>query len=120
VSSFARGIGDAALADVLGGFDGGRSFWAAMLAALELAIARSRDRDQAFSSYPSGELRRFLRDVDDALSLAVTAVTVQEVLNRDDRGIGTPASRRAAIDEVLQRRARQAAAAARAGRTGTG
>jgi hypothetical protein len=97
---------DRALADVLGGYDGGRAFWLAALAALEEACRRSRDRAEAFSSYPPGEFNRLLREVDDALGLAAIAVGVQEVLN-DDGANGTPAGRRAEIDELLRRRVRQ-------------
>jgi hypothetical protein len=100
--------GDRALADVLGGYDGGRAFWLAALAALEQACVRSRDRTEAFSSYPPSELRRFLADVDDALGLAVIAVGVQEILNGDDDPRETAASRRAEIDALLLRRVRQA------------
>lgn len=97
---------DRALADVLGGYDGGRAFWLASLAALEQAVVRSRDRADAFSSYPPGELRRFLHDVDDALGLAVIAVGIQEILN-DEPGKESPAERRGEIDELLRRRVHQ-------------
>lgn len=104
---------DRRLADVFGGYEGGVAFWFAALSALELAAARSRERRDAFSSWPEGEWRRFLRDVDDALGLAAIGVGLQEILN-DESSSDTPADRRRSVDEVLRRRAREA------GVTGTG
>jgi hypothetical protein len=97
-----------ALADVLGGFDGGWSFWRAALAELGEAIARSSDGRERFTSYPQGEFRRLLRDVDDALRMAATAVELQALLNGepDDKG----AERRRDIAELLHARARAIAA----------
>lgn len=92
------------LVDLLGGSSGGWAFWTAALSALELAIAASRGREDAFCSYPPGELRRFLRDVRDALGLAATAVTVQELVNGDE-----PEHRERVeqIDRLLLERARE-------------
>lgn len=97
-----------ALADLLGGSEGGWAFWSAALAAIEVSIARSRERRDAFCAYPKGELDRFLRDVDDALGLAVTAVAVQQLVT-DGETDGRERERRAAIAELLLDRARAAA-----------
>jgi hypothetical protein len=90
---------DRALADALGGSAAGWAFWRAALAAVEVAVERSRDRGDAFCSYPAGELRRFVRDLDDALALAETAVKVQELVNGDGEG---------SIADVLAARVRRA------------
>lgn len=71
----------AELADLLGGYDGGWAFWTAALSALEVAVARSRQGDGRFAHHPRGEFNRLLRDVDDALGLAVMAVATQDLLN---------------------------------------
>lgn len=97
---------DRGLADRLGGMEGGWYFWTACLAALEEAIARSRERRMPFCSWPSGELRRLLRDVDDALGLAVTACGLQDLLNGDDED-GRDDERRDDVAELLLGRARE-------------
>jgi hypothetical protein len=98
--------GDPVLADVLGGPDGGWAFYAAGLAGLEAAIARSRERRDAFTAFPVGEFRRLLRDVDEALSLAVVAVDVQHLI--DDGQDGRSGERQASLEHVLAARLLQA------------
>jgi hypothetical protein len=97
-----------ALADLVGGYEGGWSFWRAALAQLDLAVERSRDGRDPFTSYPQGAFRRLLIDVDDALRMAATAVEVQAILNGepDDKD----AERRRDVAELLAARARRLAA----------
>lgn len=97
---------DRALADLLGGSSGGWAFYRAALAAVELALERARDREAPFCSFPHGEFNRLLRDLEDALGLAATAVQVQNLVNAEpDERDG---DRRAAIVDVLLERARAA------------
>lgn len=102
--------GDRALADIFGGSSGGWPFWLAALAGLELALRRSRERESAFTSYPTGEFGRFLRDVDEALALAVLGAGVQDAVNGELKE-GATAERHALIASVLTERAREAARA---------
>lgn len=95
------------LADLLGGYDGGWSFWSAALSAIELTIARSRERVDGFTFAPETELKRVLRDLEDALGLAVTAVTVQQLVN-DGESDGRARSRRADVAAMLLERSREA------------
>lgn len=95
------------LADLLGGYDGGWAFWTASLSALELAIARSRQGDGRFSHHPRGEFERLLRDVDDALGLAILAVAAQDMLNGEPDA-GRLERHRADLAATLLERARQA------------
>jgi hypothetical protein len=89
-----------ALADALGGYAGGWAFWRAGLEAVAIAVERSRGREGAFCSYPSGELNRLGRDVLDALELLATAVAVQDTINGDG---ADPAG---SIADVLRQRVR--------------
>ncbi|HEY8775789.1 MAG TPA: hypothetical protein VIM33_04825 [Gaiellaceae bacterium] len=93
---------DRALEEVLGGSRGGWYFWLAFLAQLDELVARSRDRGDAFCSFPRGELGRVLRDVEDAFGLAVTAVAAQQLVNEED--VDLP---EATIVDVLERRVRE-------------
>jgi hypothetical protein len=98
-----------ALADLFGGFDGGWAVWRAALSGLELAVERSREREGGFTSYPAGELRRFLRDVESALTLASTAVDLQATLNGEPRAAGLADVLVESVrDLVLRRAARDA------------
>lgn len=90
-----------AVADALGGFSGGWSFWRAGLESLAAALERSREREGAFCHYPAGELRRFGGDLVDALELLTTAARVQEAINADGHN---PAE---SIAEVLRARVRE-------------
>lgn len=96
---------DRALVDALGGPEGGWAFWSAALAAVELAVGRSRDRRDPFCSWPKGELERFVRDLDDALGLAVTAVTIQQLVN-DGEADGRDRARRENLAALLLERVR--------------
>lgn len=96
-----------ALADLLGGYDGGWAFWSAMLSAVEQAVQRSRAGDGRFSSWPSGEFDRFVADLDDALGLGVIGVTVQQLVNDGDTD-GRQEQRRQFVADVLLDRARDA------------
>jgi len=68
------------LQELLGGIDGGWSFWRAMLAGLEVSIERSRERECQFTAHPIGEWRRFAFDVDEAMRLGALAVEVQQLV----------------------------------------
>lgn len=92
-----------AVADVLGGFDGGQAFARAALAGVDQAVERARDRAEGFSSWPRGWFDRLLGDVGDALRLAAIAVVVQELLNEEE--LDDPS---AALADVLLRRAQEA------------
>jgi hypothetical protein len=97
-----------AIVDVVGGPDAGHAFWLAALAKIDHAVARSRDREDAFCTWPAGEWGRLTRDLEEALELAATGVDVQMLV------LGEPADkgqRRESIAEML--RARAAAVAAR-------
>jgi hypothetical protein len=91
-------LGDRALEDVLGGPSGGWFFWLAFLTHLAECVDRSRDREGSFCSFPDGELRRVVRDLEDALALATTAVAVQQLVNEDP--VDVPDT----ILDVLERR----------------
>lgn len=93
------------LVDLLGGYDGGRGFWLAALAAVELAVRDARaGADGRFVSWPANELGRFLRQLDDALGLAVTGTLIQSALSGDE--LREPPD----VAEMLLSRARQAGA----------
>jgi hypothetical protein len=90
------------IADTFGGFDGGWAFWLAGLALLEQGIARSRERDGGFTSYPRGELRRFTRDLEDACNLLGAAVAMQSLLNDDDADTSNAADVAGALVERVR------------------
>jgi hypothetical protein len=92
------GLGDRALEDVLGGPSGGWFFWLAFLTHLAELVERSREREGSFCSYPVGELKRVVRDLEDALGLASTAVAVQQLVNEEP--VDVPAT----IANVLEQR----------------
>lgn len=91
-----------ALADLLGSYDGGYTFWRAACVALDEALDEARDHDH-FRAHPPGAFRDLLRRVDDALRMAATAVEVQMLL--DDEPDDKDAERRRDIAELLHARA---------------
>lgn len=98
-----------ALADLFGGFDGGWALWRAALASLELAVERSRDAEGRFTSFPAGEMRRLLRDVEGAVALAATAADLQRLLNGGEDAQGRSARDELSVSTVLVDRVRELA-----------
>lgn len=96
-----------ALADLVGGYEGGAVLWLVGAMRLELAVNDSRDVER-FRSYPAGALNRLLTGVDDALRTAELAVDLEEMLAADGDAV-TEQKRRDDIGAVLLGRARELA-----------
>jgi hypothetical protein len=96
-----------ALADLVGGYDGGYVLWLVALMRLDLAIADSRDRD-LFRSYPEGAWNRLLTGIDDALRTCELGVDLERMIQTDGDAAGDD-TRRADVAELLLGRARELA-----------
>lgn len=94
-----------ALADLVGGVDGGFSLWSIACGKLEQVAAGARD-EYRFRSYPSGALNRLLVDLEDVLRVATLAVELQTTLDGETDPT-SPEQRQADIAGLLLDRARE-------------
>lgn len=93
-----------ALTDVLGGYEAGWGLWLSALGQLEQALVDARDGRDRFCSWPPNELRRLVRQLEDAMQLATTAVEIQlAVMEEPERTL--PAARLETIADALHARA---------------
>jgi hypothetical protein len=96
-----------ALADLVGGYDGGFVLWLVAMMRLDLVAQDSRDVDR-FRSYPEGALNRLLVGVDDALHTCELAVDLERMIQ--DNGDGASLDdRKRDVADVLLARARELA-----------
>lgn len=96
-----------ALADLVGGYEGGWALWMVGLMRLELAVGDARDIDR-FRSHPEGAWNRLLVNVDDALRTGELAVDLELMLQAD--GDVKPEDERSrSVADLLLVRARELA-----------
>lgn len=96
---------DRALADLVGGFEGGVTLFELACAKLARAAREAGGDEPRFRSHPAGALRRLRIDVEDALRVAALAVELHETIDGE-----LPSEDRAAeLADVLLDRARELA-----------
>jgi hypothetical protein len=91
-----------ALADLVGGYEGGWALWLVGTMRLELAVADARDLDR-FRAYPDGAWNRLLVNVDDALRTVELAVDLERMLQSEGDAAGEDVRRRDVADLLLVR-----------------
>ena len=94
-----------ALADLVGGYEGGWALWLVGLMRVELALNDARDVER-FRAHPEGAWNRLLTGIDDGLRTGELAVDLELMLQAD----GDTASiddRRRDVADILLVRARE-------------
>lgn len=104
-----------ALADLVGGADGGLTLWEIACGKLERVARAAREDDYRFRSHPSGRLERLRVDLDDALMVAELAAELQALLDADPL---TADERAGDVASLLLGRARTVARDRQGGREG--
>jgi len=94
-----------ALADLVGGHEGGWALFLIGLMRLDVAAADLRQLEDGFRSYPGGVWNRLLVQVNDALRTCELGVDLENVLQEQGDTVGEE-QRRQDVAELLLGRAR--------------
>ena len=97
---------DRALADLVGGWDGGATLWELACARLARVAREYSDEPMRFATHPRGMLHRLEVACDDALRTVEAAVELHEALDHEL----PPEERAAQLVDLLFERARRLAA----------